>query len=96
LHAEAARRTNFVVRLSVEDIDLAELVASLRGRFAGASPVGYLTGRTTLRDAVAAELACSELEAEEIVDTLVAHGFVRYEGDPQAPLDDGRRWSFNA
>jgi hypothetical protein len=84
------------MRLSIEDIDLAELVASLRARFAGAAPVGYLAGRTALRDAVADDLSCSALEAETIGDTLVAHGFVRYEGDPQAPLDDGRGWSLNS
>jgi hypothetical protein len=84
------------VRLSLEEIDLAELIASLRRRFAGAPLVGYLDGRTALRDAVAAELCSSDLEAEEIVDTLVERGFVRYEGDPAAALDDGRVWSFRS
>jgi hypothetical protein len=81
------------VRFSVEDVDLAEVTALLRARFAGAAPAGYLDGRTALRDAVALELDCSVLEAEEIVDTLVSRGFVRYEGDPSAAVDDGRGWS---
>jgi hypothetical protein len=81
------------VRLVIEDVDLAELTGALRARFAGASPAGYLDGRTALRDAVADQLGCSALEAEEIVDTLVARGFVRYHGDPAAALDDGRGWS---
>jgi hypothetical protein len=72
---------------------LAELTAALRARFGGAAPAGYLDGRTALRDAVAERLECSTLEAEEIVDTLVAQGFARYEGDPAAALDDGRSWS---
>jgi hypothetical protein len=84
------------VRFSVEDVDLAELTASLRARFAGAPPAGYLDGRTVLRDAVVEQLECSTLEAEEIVDTLVARGFVRYQGDPAAALDDGRGWSLGA
>jgi len=84
------------VRLSIEDVDLAELTAVLRTRFAGAAPVGYLDGRTALRDAVAEQLECSTLAAEEIVDTLVARGFLRYEGDPSAALDDGRGWSLGA
>jgi hypothetical protein len=84
------------VRLSIEDVDLAELTALIRARFAGAAPVGYLVGRTALRDAVAEQLECSTLEAEEIVDTLVARGFLRYEGDPSAALDDGRGWSLGA
>jgi hypothetical protein len=81
------------VPFPVEEIDLAELVAALRARFAGDVPAGYLDGRTALRDAVAERLGCSALEAEAIVDTLVARGFVRYLGDPAAALDDGRGWS---
>jgi len=81
------------VRLSLEEVDLAEVTAALRRRFSGAAPAGYLDGRTALRDAVVDELRCSELEAEELVDTLVARGFIRYEGDPSAPLEDGRPWS---
>jgi hypothetical protein len=57
--------------------------------------VGYLDGRTALRDAVVEELRCSELEAEEIVDTLVARGFAHYEGNPAASIDDDRGWSLS-
>jgi hypothetical protein len=81
------------MRVPIEQVDLAELTASLRRRFAGLTLAGYLDGRTVLRDAVKDQLGSSELEAEEIVDTLVARGFVRYEGDPGAALDDGRGWS---
>jgi hypothetical protein len=79
--------------LSIEEVDLAELTEALRQRFSGAAPAGYLDGRTALRDAVVDQLGCSELEAEDIVDTLVAQGFARYEGDPSAAWDDGRGWS---
>jgi hypothetical protein len=82
-------------QLAVEDVDLATLTESLRERFTGARPLGYLEGRTALRDAAALELECSELEAEDIIETLVARGFIRYEGDPQAELDDGRAWSLS-
>ena len=81
--------------LVIEDVDLATLVESLRRRFAAARPVGFLEGRTALRDAAAEELDCSDLEAEEIVDTLVARGFLRYEGDPQAEIDDRKPWSLS-
>jgi hypothetical protein len=91
-----ARAQTGAVRLSMEDVDLAELVDALRSRFARARPTGYLGGRTALRDAVANELGCSVLEAEELVDTLVARGLVRYEGDPREPDDDSRIWSFSA
>ena len=81
------------MRLSIEEVDLADLTIRLRSRLAGAALREYLDGRTVLRDAVVAELECSELEAEEIVDTLVARAFVRYEGDPTAALDEGGGWS---
>jgi hypothetical protein len=81
------------VTLSLEDLDLAELTRCLRERLAGSPPTGYLIGRTALRDAVTDELECSELVAEEIVDTLVARGFVRYQGDPTAEIDEPRGWS---
>lgn len=79
--------------VSLEDLDLEELTRSLRERLAGSPPAGYLVGRTALRDAVTDELHCSELMAEEIVDTLVSRGFVRYEGNPAAAGDDRRGWS---
>ena len=78
---------------SLEDVDLAELTAAIRNRFAGAGPMGYLAGRTALRDAVSLELGCSDLQSETLVDTLVERGFVRYEGDPGAAIDDGRGWA---
>jgi hypothetical protein len=84
------------VRLAVEEVDLAVLVEALSSRFGRTPPSGYLGGRTALRDAVADELGCSDLEAEELVDTLVARGFVRYEGDPHVPEDDNRAWVLNA
>jgi hypothetical protein len=80
------------VRLIVEEVDLAELTAALRDRFARASPTGYVVGRTALRDAVATMLSCSQLEAEDIVDTLIVRGFVRYDGDPMTAADDERPW----
>jgi hypothetical protein len=41
-----------------------------------AARAGSLAGRTAFRDAVVEVLRCSELEAELIVDTLVARGFL--------------------
>jgi hypothetical protein len=85
---------SLLVRIPIEEVDLAELTSSLQQRFERAAPRGYLDGRTALRDAVADELECSELEAEDIVDTLVARGFVRYEGDPCAFMQEALPWRF--
>lgn len=72
-----------------EDVDLADVTESLERELSGSSPVGYAEGKTTLRDLVVALLQCSELEAEQVVDTMVARGFLRFSGDPSAPVDDG-------
>ena len=67
-----------------ESIDLAELVSELRQR-CGHCIEDVVVGRTFLRDEVARRHNCSMLEAEQLVDTLIARGFVR-----QGSLSDGR------
>jgi hypothetical protein len=71
-------------RFDPESIDLAELVSELRER-CGHIIEDVVVGRTLLRDEVASRLNCSMLEAEQLVDTLIARGFVR-----QGALSDGR------
>jgi hypothetical protein len=65
-------------RLDVEEIDLAVLARSLEARVPVGARTGSLVGRTAFRDVVVDVLGCSELEAELIVDTLVARGFLVY------------------
>jgi hypothetical protein len=79
------------VTFEPENVDLAELASELRRVFAGRRPVGYLLGRTALRDAVVNVLSCSQLQAEEIVDTMIARDFLKYEGDPAEEIDDDLR-----
>lgn len=67
-----------------ESIDLAELVSELR-ESCGHCIEDVVVGRTLLRDQVVRRLNCSMLEAEQLVDTLIARGFVR-----QGELSDGR------
>lgn len=74
---------------SPEDIDLADLAESLERELGGRAPVGYVEGKTALRDLVVQLLRCSELEAEKVVDTMDARGFLSFTGDPGAPVDDG-------
>lgn len=61
-----------------ESIDLLVVTARLTARESGSldNLEGYLEGKTHLRDALVSDLGCSELEAEQVVDTLVARGFV--------------------
>jgi hypothetical protein len=68
-----------MAKLDVEQVDLAELASVLRPH--EAELVGAITGRSQMRDIVASYLECSLLEAEELVDTLVARGFARMKRD---------------
>jgi hypothetical protein len=78
--------------LDLEQIDLASLADRLQT--SRLSLEGYLRGRTEMRDAVIETLACSELEAEQLVDTLVGRGFVQFSGDP-ASAGGGGVWTIH-
>jgi hypothetical protein len=39
------------------------------------------------------ELECSELEAEQLVDTLELNGYLRFEGDPSQRSRAESRWA---
>ena len=59
-----------------------------------APPAGYVEGKGALRAAVVELLGCSELEAEQLVDTMETRGFIRYQGDPREQVDRlERHWS---
>jgi hypothetical protein len=76
-----------------EDIDLDELRRQLAERFQGEGPAGYVPGKGALRAAVVFILECSELEAEQLVDTLESRLLIRYEGDRADEVDDlEKRW----
>jgi hypothetical protein len=72
------------MRFDVESVDLAELSRSLQRSPAGGRLDGFVAGRTVVRDAVVCALGCSSLAAEQIVDTMVLRGFLRYEGSATA------------
>ncbi|MFO0611881.1 MAG: hypothetical protein U0414_04785 [Polyangiaceae bacterium] len=75
-------------RFDAESIDLEDLREMLDER-CGPIVEGDIVGRTRLRDEVARHLACSVLEAERVVDTMVGRGFLR-----RAAVPDGRvGWS---
>ncbi len=79
--------------MSIEDLDLAEVATRIQARVpADEPPVGYLRGRSFFRDLLVAELGVSELEAEELVDTLEMNGYLRFTGDPAARSQADARW----
>jgi hypothetical protein len=64
--------------LAVEDVDLHALAAAIRHRLGEHLEANYLRGKTILRDAVVERLGCSDVEAEQVVDTLEMNGLVRF------------------
>ena len=80
---------------SIEDIDLAALAEDLRQFFFTDPPVGYLRGKTVFREAVMQKLGCSALEAEDLVDTLEARGFLQFAGDPNRRSEADAPWDFD-
>ncbi len=70
-----------------EEIDLADLRSRLVEHFGALRPAGYVEGKGELRNAVRDLLDCSDLEAEQLVDTLEARGLIRYDGDPGHEVD---------
>jgi competence protein ComEC len=80
----------------IEDIDLLDLAERIKRHIPpNDPPVGYLRGRSYFRDVVSHELGCSELEAEELVDTLEMHGYLRFTGDPSVRSRAESRWDID-
>lgn len=80
--------------MTPEDVDLAALAARIQRHIPpNDPPVGYLRGRSYFRDVIAHDLGCSDLEAEELVDTLEMNGYLRFEGDPSARSRAESRWA---
>jgi hypothetical protein len=61
-----------------EAVDLLDVTRRMAGAFGIQVRAGLLEGKTRLRDWVVRDLDCSQSEAERIVDTLQARGFIRF------------------
>jgi len=64
-----------------EEIDLQALVEELRVMLPG-GPVGYLRGKSLMRDALVDHKKISLMEAEDLIDTLESNGYLHFLGDP--------------
>jgi len=78
-------------KFNPETVDLAALRALLEER-CGPFVEGEVVGRTRLRDAVVGHLACSLLDAERLVDTMIGLGFLR----KQTSADGRTGWATSA
>ena len=82
--------------LDIERIDLAELARMIREHIpVGEPPVGYLRGRSYFRDVLVQALRCSEMEAEQLVDTLEMQGYLEFTGDPAERSVADSRWTIH-
>lgn len=78
-----------------ESVDLNRVAERLHSLFVHHPPAGYLDGKTAMRNALEDSFGVSEMDAEELVDTLETRGFVHYEGDPTAPTEVDTYWSID-
>lgn len=82
--------------MDIEDIDLAALARTIQQHIPpGEPPVGYLRGRSYFRDVIAQALRCSDVEAEQLVETLEINGYLHFEGNPSERSVADSRWSID-
>ena len=78
---------------SIDEVDLRQVSTQLGHLFEHHPPHGYLRGKTAMRNALEEALDCSELQAEELVDTLESRGFLRFDGDPSHRSEADSTWA---
>ena len=80
----------------IERIDLGDLARMIQRHIPqGEPPVGYLRGRSYFRDVIAHELRCSDMQAEQLVDTLEMNGYLHFEGNPSERSVADSRWEIH-
>lgn len=65
-----------------DEIDLQALAEQLRSKLRPGEIVGYLRGKSLMRDVLVDEYGYSQLAAEELIDTMELQGFLHFLGDP--------------
>ncbi len=75
-----------------DDLDLKQLTEELREKLKPGEPVGYLRGKSLMRDVLVQERGFSQLESEELIDTLEMRGFLHFLGDPSERSHADSHW----
>ena len=78
-----------------ENLDLQEVTQQLRAALGDAEPTGYLRGKALMRNALVHARGFSELEAEELIDTLELRGYLKFLGDPSERSEADSRWEIS-
>jgi len=79
-----------------EGVDLKRIAERLSALFSHRPPLGYLQGKTVMRNALEDSFRLSEQDAEEMLDTLESRGFVRFLGDPSEAAEVDLPWAIDA
>lgn len=78
-----------------EELDLQQLSLELKEKLSPGEPVGYLRGKSLMRDVLVHERGFSELEAEEVIDTLELQGYLHFLGDPAERSHADSHWEIS-
>jgi hypothetical protein len=78
-----------------DDLDLQQLTAELKSALGPGEPIGYLRGKSLMRNVLVDMKGFSELEAEELIDTLELRGFLRFLGDTTARSVADAHWEIS-
>lgn len=76
-----------------DDLDLQDLASEIKSSLGPSGPVGYLRGKSLMRDMLVSRHRFSELEAEELIDTMEQQGFLRFLGDPTEQSIADSHWA---
>lgn len=76
------RQMSSVPEMISEDLDLKALAEELHQKLQRDPPHGYLRGKSLMRDVLVHDHRFSELEAEEVIDTMEMQGYLHFLGDP--------------
>jgi hypothetical protein len=74
--------------VDIEALDLEDLRDRIKSSFGDRRPMGYVPGKTAIRETVVQLLGCSDVEAENLVDTLESLHMIVYEGKVLQEIDD--------
>ncbi|MFL5321835.1 MAG: hypothetical protein ACJ790_19390 [Myxococcaceae bacterium] len=78
-----------------DDLDLKDLTEELQRMLAHHGPVGYLRGKSLMRDILVNHNGFSQLEAEELIDTLELQGFLHFLGNPSERSTADAGWDLD-
>jgi hypothetical protein len=75
-----------------EEVDLEWLSEAVANRVPPHQMQEFIEGKTAIRDGVAEELDCSMMVAEQVVETMISRGMLRFMGDPRKAADTHGTW----